>query len=71
MRDAAEIDNDRLDAVSLAFDLGLETFHLITVERVGDILCLASVGSRSVLRSKTTYPTNVDVSHDCGVARRI
>jgi hypothetical protein len=33
----AQIDNDGLDAVALAFDLGLDALHLVTVEGVGDI----------------------------------
>lgn len=32
--DTAEIDNDRLDAISFAFDLGLESLHLVSVEGV-------------------------------------
>ena len=47
MSDAAEIDNDGLDTVSFAFNLRLQALHLVAVERVGDILSLESVGSRS------------------------
>lgn len=38
MGNAAEVGNDSLDTVAFALDLGLEAFHLIAVERVGDIL---------------------------------
>lgn len=34
---AAEVDDDGLDAVTFAFNLGLELLHLVTVEGVGDI----------------------------------
>lgn len=34
---AAQVDNNRLDAVTFAFDLGLDPFHLVTIEGVGDI----------------------------------
>ena len=34
---AAQIDNDSLDTVTLAFDLRLETLHFVAVEGVGDI----------------------------------
>lgn len=34
---AAQVDNDGLDAVALAFDLGLDALHLVAVEGVGDI----------------------------------
>jgi hypothetical protein len=37
VRDAAQVDNDRLDSVTLAFNLGLNALHLVTVEGVGDI----------------------------------
>lgn len=37
MGDAAEVDNDSLDTVALAFDLGLEPLHLVSVEGVLDI----------------------------------
>ena len=36
--DAAKVDNDSLDAVSLSFYLGLETLHLIAVEGIRNIL---------------------------------
>lgn len=35
--DATEVDNDSLDTVSLAFNLGLEPLHLVSVEGVLDI----------------------------------
>ena len=34
---AGQIDDDSLDAVSFAFNLGLETLHLVAVEGIGDI----------------------------------
>jgi hypothetical protein len=34
LRDTAKIDNDCLDTVSLAFNLGLEFLHLVTIEGV-------------------------------------
>ena len=34
---AGQVDDDGLDAVALAFDLGLEALHLVAVEGVGDI----------------------------------
>jgi len=38
MCDIAQVDHYSLDAVSFAFDLGLETLHLVAVELVFDIL---------------------------------
>ena len=35
--DTAQVDNDGLDTVSLAFDLGLQTLHLVTIESIADI----------------------------------
>jgi len=35
--DAAQVDNDGLDTVSLTFDLGLQTLHLVTIESIADI----------------------------------
>lgn len=35
--DAAEVDDDSLDAIALAFNLGLDPLHLVAVEGVGDI----------------------------------
>ena len=34
---AAQVDNDGLDAVALAFNLRLDFLHLVAVEGVGDI----------------------------------
>lgn len=34
LSDTAQIDNDSLDPVTLAFDLRLESFHLIAVEGI-------------------------------------
>lgn len=42
--DVAQVDYDSLDAVSLAFDLGLQTLHLVAVEWVGDIATNIDVG---------------------------
>lgn len=38
MGNAAEIGNNGLDAVAFTLNLGLDTLHLVTVERVGNIL---------------------------------
>jgi len=38
LRDAAQVGDDRLDAVAFALNLGLEPLHLVTVEGIGDIL---------------------------------
>lgn len=35
---AAQICHNGLDSIAFAFDLRLETFHFVAVERVGDIL---------------------------------
>ena len=41
----AEIDNDSLDTVALALNLGLETLHLVAVKRVGNVLsCVLASG---------------------------
>lgn len=34
---AGQVDDDGLDAVALALDLGLQALHLVAVEGVGDI----------------------------------
>ena len=39
--DAGEIDDDGLNAVAFAFNLGGNTFHLVTIEGIGDILQLS------------------------------
>lgn len=38
MSNTAEIGNYRFDAVAFALYLGLDTLHLVAVERVGNIL---------------------------------
>jgi len=38
MSDAAQVDNDSLDSVSLALNLGLDLLHLVPIKGVGDIL---------------------------------
>lgn len=38
LRNTAQIDDDSLDTVAFAFDLGLKTLHFVAIERVGDIL---------------------------------
>jgi len=38
LRDAGKVGDDRLDAITLAFNLGLKPLHLVTVEGIGDIL---------------------------------
>lgn len=42
VRDAAEIRYDRLDTVPFPFYFGLETFHLVAIEGIGDILLTPS-----------------------------
>ncbi len=37
MSDATQVHNDRFDTVALSFNLGLNAFHFIPVEGVGDI----------------------------------
>lgn len=38
VRDAAEVRYDRLDTIPFPFYFGLETFHLVAIEGIGDIL---------------------------------
>lgn len=54
MSNIAQIDDDGLDTIALAFNLGLETLHLVTVEAVGDILALSdrAIYSHCVLRTR-------------------
>lgn len=42
LRDATEIDNDRLDPVPFTFNLGHEAFHLVPIEGIGHILEMVS-----------------------------
>lgn len=64
--DVAQIDDNGLDTVSLALDLGLETLHFVTVERVGDILsCVSPTISDDAVSCRWTHPTNVNVGHVC------
>lgn len=37
-----QVGDDGLDTVTLAFDLGLKTFHLVAIEGVADILSKVS-----------------------------
>ena len=37
LSNTAQVDNNSLDTVALAFDLGLDLFHLITIEGVRDV----------------------------------
>lgn len=64
MGDAAQIDNDGLDTVTLALNLGLDLLHLVAVELVGDVLCVLLVSSQRMNKDVSHYPTNVDGSHD-------
>lgn len=48
MSNIAQVDNDSLDTVTLAFDLGLEALHLVAVEGILDIL-LSHCQTRSTL----------------------
>lgn len=62
MSNIAQIDDDGLDTIALAFNLGLETLHLVTVEAVGDILAMSD---RVHILKLRTYPTDVKIlSHD-------
>jgi hypothetical protein len=45
LSDAAQVDNNGLDAVTLAFNLGLEALHLVAIERVADIAADVDEGS--------------------------
>ena len=36
--DTAQVDDDCLDTIPFAFDLGLKTLHFVTIEGIGDIL---------------------------------
>ena len=38
LSDVAQVDDDGLDTVTLAFNLGLKTLHLVAVEGVADVL---------------------------------
>lgn len=38
LSNTAQIDDDSLDTVAFALDLGLKTLHFVAIERVGDIL---------------------------------
>ncbi len=58
----AKVDNDSLNAVSLSFNFGLETLHLVAVERVGDIL-REKLGISRLNEKRGAYPTNVKSSH--------
>ena len=40
----AQIDDNSLDAVTFALDLGLETFHLVAVEGISDIAANVDIG---------------------------
>lgn len=42
--DVAQIDNDSLDAIALALNLGLQALHLVAVEGIGDIPADIEVG---------------------------
>ncbi|KUI56281.1 hypothetical protein VP1G_10837 [Cytospora mali] len=43
--DAGQVDNDGLDTVALAFDLGLETLHLVAIEDIANIATNVEKGS--------------------------
>ena len=38
MGDVAQVDDDGLDTVTLTFNLGLKTLHLVAIEGVADVL---------------------------------
>ena len=48
LRDAAQIDNYRLDTISFAFDLGHKPLHLVAVEGIGDILTSLAISQQSI-----------------------
>ena len=52
MSNAAQIDDDSLDTVAFTFNLGLKTFHLIAIKRVGDILLWQSANHAQVGEAK-------------------
>lgn len=62
--DTAQVDNDGLDTVTLALNLGLDLLHLVAVELVGDILYMLLVSGQGINKDVSHYPTNVDCSHD-------
>lgn len=49
---AAQVDDDGLDAVTLALNLGLDTLHLVAVEGVGDVATDVNVGHDCGLRRR-------------------
>jgi len=64
--DIGQVDNDSLDTVAFALDLGLKALHLVAVEGVGDILDNRSALGLRVLWIVATHPANVDVGHGGG-----
>jgi hypothetical protein len=44
LSNTAQVDDDGLDAVAFALDLGLQALHLVAVERIGDIAADVDVG---------------------------
>ena len=56
LRNTAQIDDDSLDTIAFAFDLRLKTLHLITIERVGDILLCKSANGALVVEGKDCLP---------------
>ena len=62
--DAAEVDNDGLDAVALAFHLGLQTLHLVAIEGIRNILLDSLVTDPHTSDPwEDTNPANIDGSH--------
>lgn len=45
LSDASQVDNDGLDTIALAFDLCLETLHLVAIEDIADIATNVDEGS--------------------------
>lgn len=55
LRDAGEIRDNGLDAITFALDFRLQALHLVAVERVGDILHLVS-GKVSMYHQQVALP---------------
>jgi len=61
MCDIAQVDHYSLDAVSFAFDLGLETLHLVAVELVFDILGFPLDIFITLLFRLSTYSRDIEI----------
>jgi hypothetical protein len=72
VRDTTQVDNDRLDSITLAFDFGLNAFHLVTIERVGDIATNIDSTSHdcglTVVQGKTLLKATVTLELTAGIS---